>query len=788
MGFSLVIVESPAKCKKIETYLGSGYKCVASFGHFRVLDGIQNIDINNQFHPTYSVDEKKQKHISMLKKLIDEADEVILATDDDREGEAISWHICDYFGLPVETTKRIIFHEITEDALQRAIEHPKLLDMNMVYSQQARQILDMLVGFTISPVLWKNISKNSDSALSAGRCQTPALRLIYDNHLKIKEQNNRQIYSVTGYFTGHNLAYKLDKEFETNQETITFLNANVSYNHIYSVSKPKLSYKSPPEPLTTSSLQQMASTNMKISPKECMKLAQELYEQGYITYMRTDSKKYSKEFIESSKTFITNKFNDAKYVRTDIDSLQVGSTDTSRKSSRKLVKNTPPPQEAHEAIRPVNVLVSVIDNKDITEKAIKLYKLIWEHSVESCMSKASYQVITSKISSPIEGSFFVYEATKVVFKGWTALKSDKEQTNYYDYLQNLKPDITVKYNKLIANVRMRGLQDHYKEAELVKELETLGIGRPSTFSSLVDKIQERGYVEKTNIDGIKQIVTNYELENGRLLEKQEEQVFGNEKNVLVLTNTGLIVIEYLINKFDKIFNYGYTKEMEDKLDVISKGNKVWYELCKECYEEILELLDDVKDDSKFEIKIDAHHKLIIAKHGPVIVNNESEKPKFIPVKKDLDISNISSNVKLDDIILKEETVVEKNVRLLGKYKGEKLYLKKGKYGLYVEWGEGNKKSLKEFGNRPLENIDYNEVLVILEKEEGILNPEFKPGVVREVSSNISIRNGKYGDYIYYKPPKVKTPKFFKLQGFTEDYKKCSIYTLKTWIKQQYQVE
>jgi DNA topoisomerase I len=787
MGFSLVIVESPAKCKKIEQYLGPGYKCVASFGHFRTLDGLQNIDISNNFHPTYVIGEKKQRQVNTLKKLIDEAEEVILATDDDREGEAISWHICDYFGLPIESTKRIIFHEITEDALQRAVAHPKLIDMNMVYSQQARQILDLLVGFTISPVLWKHISKNSDASLSAGRCQTPALRLIYDNYLKIKEQNSRQIYSITGYFTSNNLAYKLDKEFETEEETKVFLNANVSYNHIYSVSKPKLSYKSPPEPLTTSSLQQLASTNMKISPKECMKLAQELYEHGYITYMRTDSKKYSKEFIESSKTFITNKFNDAKYVRTDIDNLQVGSS-ASRKSSRKPNKNAPPPQEAHEAIRPVNVSLTIIENKDITAKAIKLYKLIWERSVESCMSKASFNIVVSKISSPLSDAFYIYEASKVIFKGWTALKAEKEQTNYYDYLQSLKQDTIVKYNKLIANVRMRGLQDHYKEAELVKELETLGIGRPSTFSSLVDKIQERDYVEKKDIDGTKCKINIYELENGRLTERQEEQVFGNEKNVLVLTNTGLIVIEYLINKFDTIFNYGYTKEMEDKLDIVSKGNKVWHELCRECYQEIQELLENVKNDSKFEIKINEHHKLIIAKHGPVIVNNESEKPKFIPVRKDLDIANLPTIIKLDDIILKEENPVEKMVKLLGHYKGEKLYLKKGKYGLYVEWGEGNKKSLKEFGNRPLENIDYEEVLVILEKEEGILNPEYKPGIIREVSTNISIRNGKYGDYIYYKPPKVKTPKFFKLQGFTEDYKKCSIYTLRSWIKQQHQIE
>ena len=310
---TLVIVESPAKCKKIESYLGSGYECVASFGHLRKLKSLSCIDIENNFKPKFEIvdDDKKQKHVDFLRKKIATSYEIVLATDDDREGEAIAWHICDLFKLPVETTKRIIFHEITEKAIQSAITHPKTIDMKKVNSQIARQIMDLLVGYKISPMLWKLITKKSESGgLSAGRCQTPALKLVYENQLEIDNSPPKTVYNTTGHFTTNFIPFELNKQFDFEDEISSFLEESVNTEHIFTRTNPTKIFKQPPEPLTTSRIQQLASNEMHISPKETMKICQTLYEQGYITYMRTDSKKYSSEFLEDVKRYLLKTYND----------------------------------------------------------------------------------------------------------------------------------------------------------------------------------------------------------------------------------------------------------------------------------------------------------------------------------------------------------------------------------------------------------------------------------------------------------------------------------------------
>ena len=319
---TLVIVESPAKCKKIEQYLGPGYKCLASIGHLRELPSLKNIDIENNFNPTYTVIDNalKKKQIELLRKEIKSAGEVILATDDDREGEAIAWHLCQLYKLDVNKTKRIIFHEITESALQSAVQQPKTINMDIVNAQQARQILDILVGFKVSPMLWKFIAspKGKEYSLSAGRCQTPALRLIYDNELEIKAAEERKVYNVTGYFTNANIAFDLNPQgkYETEDDMIDFLEVcadlNKGNNLIYTCSQPVKTYKKAPEPFTTSRIQQVASNELHYSPKETMRLCQILYEGGYITYMRTDSKTYSAEFIAGVKTYITRTYADGE--------------------------------------------------------------------------------------------------------------------------------------------------------------------------------------------------------------------------------------------------------------------------------------------------------------------------------------------------------------------------------------------------------------------------------------------------------------------------------------------
>ena len=305
MSYTLVIVESPAKCNKIESYLGEGYKCAASFGHIRELaDGLKSIDLANNFTPTFKECEDKKPQISKLRKLIESAKEVLLASDDDREGEAIAWHLCQVFGLPVKTTKRIVFHEITETALKRAVREATTLNMNVVNAQLSRQVLDVLVGYKLSPVLWKYITKFKKTGLSAGRCQTPALRLVYENQKEIEASPGKKVYTTTGYFTAHNLPFVLNYNHDSDDEMSTFLEKSVHFNHIYSCGPIRTTIKQPPTPFTTSTLQQVANNELRISPKETMKICQTLYEGGYITYMRTDSTTYSEEFIEKSILYI----------------------------------------------------------------------------------------------------------------------------------------------------------------------------------------------------------------------------------------------------------------------------------------------------------------------------------------------------------------------------------------------------------------------------------------------------------------------------------------------------
>jgi len=558
----LVIVESPSKCKKIESYLGSNYKCIACYGHLREIKGLNCIDIEHNFTPTYSVVDNsiKIKQIQVIQNEINKASEVILATDDDREGEAIAWHICQLFDLPVNKTKRIIFHEITESAIQRAISCPKIIDMNVVYAQQGRQILDLLVGFTITPILWESISKGHKNSLSAGRCQSPALRIVYDNYMEIKESLKTQIYNTIGYFTNHNIPFELSKQFEDERTMVDFLENSVNFDHFITVTPPKQSFISQPQPLITSSLQQLSSNELHWSPKETMKYAQQLYENGLITYMRTDSKTYNTEFIEQSKKYILQNYNDSKYILHNIDDLS-------------LVKKSIHSQEAHEAIRPISLSVKIddINNADIDTKAKKLYNLIWRRTLESCMSPCITYYINAQI--PAYSDFiFKHKSEEIFFYGWKIVSSNKnkEQNKIYNYLLALKQKnkLQVQYNKITSNIVMKNTKSHLTEAMLVQLLEEKGIGRPSTYSSLVDKIQERGYVTKENISGQFIKCTDFTLEGDELTELSSSREFGSEKNKLVIQPLGILVIEFLINHFNSLFNYEYTKNMENELDIV----------------------------------------------------------------------------------------------------------------------------------------------------------------------------------------------------------------------------
>lgn len=794
---TLVIVESPAKCKKIEEYLGPGYKCVASYGHLRTIQSLKNIDIENNFKPTYTIIDEpiKKKQIEFLRKEIKNAGDVILSSDNDREGEMISYSLIELFKLPLNT-KRITFNEITETALKEAVKNPRTIDMNIVHAQQARQILDILVGFKISPILWKCIVKGKENALSAGRCQTPALRLLYDNEKEIKEAKERKVYNTIGYFTNLNLPFDLHPEgkYENEEDMTDFLDGSISFQHIYTCDKPVKILKKPPEPFTTSRLQQVASNELHYSPKETMRICQHLYEGGYITYMRTDSKVYSKDFIETAKEYIIRTYNGEKYVNENIDSITSGlksekSTVKSNKKEKSAVKKEQMnAQEAHESIRPTNISLCELP-ETLDSKERRMYKLIWETTLESCMASASFYSITASISA-FQNNKFTYKSEQVDFPGWKIVSKKyfneiKVENKEYQYLQIVKQNEPIAYKKMISRVTLKGSKLHYTEARLVQLLEEKGIGRPSTFSSLVDKIQERGYVKKEDIKGREILCNDYELENGEIFEIETKREFGNEKSKLVIQPLGIIVMEFLEKHFNELFDYNYTCKMEEILDKIAKNENIWYETCDQCNKQIDALIQAMGSQGKLEVKLDENNTYLVGKYGPVIKCVEEvdgkEKVQFKPIKKDVDISKLEKGeYDLNQVIDTKKTEA-KSSYILGHYEGKDVILKKGKFGLYISWGT-NSKTLKELGNRPIENITFDEVKKYLDEGSNI---------IREINSSISIRKGAKGDYIFYKNGKMKKPQFYDIKSFImevkEDYKICEINILKSWIMEKYNI-
>ena len=765
----LVIVESPSKCKKIEQYLGSGYKCVATFGHLRELSSLKNIDMEHQFKPTYTIIDKKREQIAMLQKEINLAKEVILFTDADREGEAIAWHCCELFKLSVERTKRITCNEITESGVQSAVNHPRTINMRLVHAQQARQVLDLLVGFQVTPTLWKHFTRSHANSLSAGRCQTPALRIIYDNQQEIELVKERKVYNTVGYFTNLNLPFKLNKQLEEESEMTEYLWQTSEFSHVYTFDPPKKVTRSPPIPFSTSKLQQASSNELRMSPKETMKVCQKLYEAGYITYMRTDCHKYSKEFIISAKNYITNQY-DLRYVSETIDTLLTSTSDG----------------EAHEAIRPTNISLLVLpDNMESKER--KMYKLIWENTLESCMSAATFHSITAHIEAA-QRLEFNYTTNLIDFPGWKIVskkhQSELEPVNKeYHYLQSIKQNASICYIKVVSTVTLANTKSYYSEAMLVQLLESKGIGRPSTFASIVDKLLEREYVTKEDIVGTVVICKDLELENNEVFEIETKREFGNEKHKLKLQPLGRMVVEFLLLHFNELFEYDFTKNMETRLDDLlleTEDPSSWPALCKECNDLLSGLIRDVSSN-KMSIKIDDTHSYMVGKYGPVVkctekTENGNESVCFKGINKDMDIEKLlSGQVNLTEVL--KESSREKSY-ILGKHNNlDDIVLKKGKYGLYLTWGK-NTKNLKELGNRPIESIRYEDIEKYLEQGSNM---------VREISNSISIRKGAKGHYIFYKTLKMKQPTFHSLQGFKQDHEKCDVYAIKLWLKDTFNI-
>tara|TARA_Y100001970_G_C14254763_1_gene874478 strand:- start:5288 stop:7660 length:2373 start_codon:yes stop_codon:yes gene_type:complete len=790
MSYTLLIVESPAKCGKIEKYLGPGYKVLGSFGHITHLSNLKQIEFENNYKPNFEVIDSKKSQINKLKQAISKAQEVILATDDDREGEAIAWHISQVFNLNPDTTKRIIFHEITEKAIKNALANPGVINMNLVYAQQGRQILDLIVGFKISPVLWAHIVSNTKNSLSAGRCQTPALRLVYENYKEIQESPGKLSFNTTGIFSGKNIIFALNHNHLSHDEIKKFLELSKTHKHILSKETERETKKNQPSPFTTSGLQQAANNNMHISPKDTMALAQKLYEGGYITYMRTDSKVYSEEFIEKGITYIKENY-DKSYLNPNMSlitqSLNKEEKVDNKKKSKKKKEENNNAQEAHEAIRPTNIEVkSIPEDEDIfSARHRKLYKLIWNNTLESMMAPAIYNQLVVKVSAP-ENHYYKYVAEINIFPGWKAVQG-VEEDKYYNYLKNLKEgEIVAK--KILSKQTLKDLKSHYTEARLVQLLEQKGIGRPSTFSSLIDKIQEREYVKKENVEGKKLEIIDYTLENGNINEERGSKEFGNEKNKLVITQIGILVIEFLLKYFNNLFEYDYTKKMEDDLDLIARGSKEYYLLCDDCNKLIENLVNENSlleksvgsSVQKLNIKIDSKHTYLIGKNGPTIkFLKDDGSAGFYGVKPDIDLEKLKNGeYKLEEIIVLKED----NNNNLGMHNGLPVYLKVGKFGYYLECGE-LRKSLKSVKiNVPFKNIQLEDAISILDDASQI-----DTSILRKIDDNLCIRNGKYGPYIFYKTPRMKKPQFMKLAGFDDNFKTCKIEYLRSWIKEKYTI-
>lgn len=589
---TLLIVESPAKCKKIEEYLGKGYMCVATYGHLRTIQSLKDVDVQDNFKTNYTITDEpfKKKQLHVLKKSIQNADEILLASDADREGEMIAYSIIVLFHLPL-TTKRIAFHEITKHALQNAVLHPRTVDLDLVYAQQTRQILDLFIGYKISPILWDYIQqpKGKHKSLSAGRCQTPALKLIYENQMEIEHLREHLVYNIHGYFTNMNLLFVLNTEIdvEEKQQVVDFLTQSVQFEHIFDCSSPVPFTKSPPQPFTTSRLQQTASNVFSYSPKETMQICQTLYESGYITYMRTDSNTYSETFLSKVNDYIFKTYGDS-YIRSDC--LEC--------SSSKQAKKNKFSQEAHEAIRPTDISLKMLPDK-MNVKQKKMYSLIWKNTLESCLPAASGVSIVAKITAPMN-CYYSHTSEIIHFPGWKIVEETTQTTRSdnktYFYLQTMKKDSILNYSKIYAKVASKETKLHYSEAKLVQLLEQKGIGRPSTFSSIVDKIQERGYVKKQDVKGkeVNCCEFNLECDNNKIHEYVVQKQFGKEKNKLIIQPLGITVIQFLNQHFASLFDYNYTSIMEENLDGISKGEIIWQDVCRNCNNDLETQIQQLK--------------------------------------------------------------------------------------------------------------------------------------------------------------------------------------------------
>jgi DNA topoisomerase-1 len=714
------------------------------------------------------VDPDKKAHLKKMLAVISTfpKQNIILATDHDREGEAIAWHICEVFDLPPETTSRIVFHEVTKAALLKAIESPRTIDMNMVRAQQARQVLDLLVGFSVSPLLWTYVNNNS---LSAGRCQTPALRLVYENDLVARDKENKsaQKHKVSACFFPQNLMFDLDKEFETPEDVKKFLSLSTKHEHKFFAHPQKLSERSPPKPFNTSAILQAANNTLHMGAKETMACCQTLYQLGHITYMRTENRKYSPIFIDVASTYISKQWTE-KHVNPQLLELH-GNNDSTN---------------PHEAIRVTNILMRDIvliganDNKHVS----KVYKLIWQNTVQSCMAPAIFNTLPLEVDAP-DNHKYKHTLELPKFKGFLDAIETKETSTlvtpqlFSSMSMRSQTARTIQYNYIQTTVGFTNKHSRYTEASLISKLEDMGIGRPSTFSMLVDIIQTRKYVNKTDIAGTKQKCLEYMLRSGdkEPTEKTCEKTMGAEHNKLVIDPIGIVAIEFLIKHFECLFSYNYTKEMEERLDQVATGQELWYKVCEDCYRDMKQQIKSITKGEKkvYALADNDNYVLVFCKATSSNKNSFVMKEKNTGLYKTVKRDFKFDMEKLEAGAYKYEELAEIEDRILGTWNKYEIKLKVGKYGPYLEYGDQIHVSLKQPLDKSLDKIELEDVVSHLEKES----------VLRVLTPELSIRKSKYGAYIFYKTEKMKKPKFFDLKKF--DFETCETQEVVEWITKTY---
>jgi len=733
---NLVIVESPAKAKTIKKFLGDDFLVKSSYGHIRDLSKKNlGIHVDKNFEPEYEIPTDKKKIVAELKKLASQVKTVWLASDEDREGEAISWHLSEVLKLNESNYKRIVFHEITETAIQNAIKNPREIDFNLVNAQQARRILDRIVGFTLSPLLWKKIKPS----LSAGRVQSVAVKLIVEREREITAFKSKSEYKVFGFFdiNGVIVRAELNKKFKTNKEAREFLE-NVKADDFFVgdvIKKP--GKKSPSPPFTTSTLQQEAGRKLGMSVTQTMKFAQGLYENGHITYMRTDSVNLSGLAINTIKSAVINKFGE-EYSKV-----------------RQYATKSKGAQEAHEAIRP-----TYVDNEspELGKQEQRLYDLIWKRTVASQMADAKIErtiiVINGKENSKYE---FIATGEIVSFDGFLKLYMESSDDETSDEKQSVLPDVVKNTAAIVDRIEATEKYDQppyrFTEASLVKKMEELGIGRPSTYAPTITTIQQREYVVKESRPAKSRDVGQLVYKNNQISENPLSEKFGGEANKLFPTSMGVVVTDYLSGHFEEILDYNFTAQIEQQFDKIADGKLVWNDMIKKFYggfNSKVEASLKEKENKKWEREVGVHPEkglpiiLKIGKYGPYASIEGAEKPTYASLRK---------NQNIESITLEEVLDLFKLPRSLGDYEDNEVVVSLGKYGPYVRNNSAFYSLKKE--DDPYE-ITLERAIELIEEKKKIVKEAFSRTL--EEIPGLKILKGRYGPYISFEKKNYRIPK------------------------------